>query len=341
MQYIGVDIGGSKIAAGVVTHKGELLSRHTVNLDGNEGSADVIKAISKAAEEACTGTSLQMGDILGIGIGVPGWVRRGRAERVCNLPQMNGLDLIFEISHRLGQITVEADNDANCAALAEYCFGGLKGAASGLMLTLGTGIGGGFIQNGSLYRGANGAACEVGHMRLYGGEGVLSCSCGKRGCFERYASARALCMFCEGETIAERGGALYDILTERLKNDGLSGGIKGYEAELAGPRLNAKEVFHAIREGDGPAIRGFERWKAALCDGVVSLADIFDPDVIVIGGGISSEGELISLPVKAAVDECTYLGKMGNIKVKTADLGNDAGVIGAAMLVHRVGESGK
>jgi len=293
MSFIGIDIGGSKIAAGLVDENGNIEAFYKLPTPtGDRGS--FIEALAACVAEVSGGQRP-----LGIGIGVPGWVKDGRAIRVSNLSFLDGADIAGLLAGVASCENIRLDNDANCAAIAEYHYGAMQGAQCGIMLTLGTGVGGCVIYRGRVLRGANGAAGEIGHFAT--GSSDELCSCGRRGCFEKSASAAALC--------------------KRAERYGMG-------------RIGAMKLFDALRAGDRLARKAVDDWLELLSDGVVSLCNIFDPDTVVIGGGVSHEGETICAPIREKIEKQSYTRGAAKVCVRPAALGNRAGIIGAALLVR-------
>ena len=290
MYYIGVDLGGTNIAAGVVDQSGAIVCKGSVPT-GTGGGAAIAERIAGLVNRLLAENGLEQEELGAIGVGVPGTANQetGLVEYANNLgmedepllellePYFPGVGLVFE-------------NDANAAAYAEYLFGTGRGADSMIMVTLGTGIGGGMIFGGKLFEGINYAAGEFGHFTVkYDG---LPCNCGRRGCFERYASASAL--------------------VEQTK-------------EAMEEHPEAKKVLDAF--------------TGYLGTGLIDLINIFQPEVICLGGGISRAGAYLTDPVKKMMAKESYT-RMSKRKPKlvAASLGNDAGIIGAALLAAKKGK---
>ena len=252
-------------------------------------------------------------DVESVGIGCPGACddERGVLVLTVNLPFRN--TDIRGIFARFTDIPVHLGNDANCAALGEALFGAGKGTRTSLTITLGTGVGGGIVIDGKLYTGFNGVAGEMGHMVIR--KGGVKCGCGRKGCFEAYASATAV--------IRETRLALAKH-PESLINE-LCGGDPD--------KVNAKTAFDAMRKGDKTGTRIVKAYIKDLGEGIINYINIFQPEVILIGGGISKEGEGLLKPLRRYVFRYSYGSKLlKRTRIETAKLGNDAGIIGAAML---------
>jgi glucokinase len=307
-ETIGVDLGGTKMAVGVVD------SDQKVQYQGKEPSTGLSedRIVEELAEELLEAKAARP-NVLAAGLGIPATIdrERGLAIHAVNLT-ITDVPIRDLIQERLG-LPVFVDNDANVAALAEHLYGAARGAQNVVMLTIGTGIGGGLILNGEVYRGSSGAAAELGHIVIV--EDGLPCqgNCPNHGCVETYASGTALAR--EGKAAAERepDSALGKALAE-----GPIAGRTVTELALAGDALATEVVSQAGRH-----------LGAALC----SLANIFDPDVFVIGGGVSAVGDLLLDPAREEL-RTRALPPMNERPVKLAELGPDAGMIGAAAMAR-------
>ncbi|MGZ5324307.1 MAG: ROK family protein [Solirubrobacterales bacterium] len=307
-EAIGVDLGGTKLATGVVDSQQNIL--HTSRESSTGRSEDeVMGAIEQELREAMEARP----QVIGAGLGVPCTIdrERGVAINAVNL-EITDVPIRDLMRERLG-IPVFIDNDANCAALAEHRFGAAKGARNAILLTVGTGIGGGIIINRELYRGTTGAAAELGHIAVEENGPPCQGTCPNRGCVETLASGTALAR--EGTAAAGRnpGSALFRALQE--------GGISGRvvtEAALAGDAVAREVVAEAGRY---------------LGVAVASLVNVFDPDLVVIGGGVTAgAGELLVEPARKEMRR-RALPPMNRTPVTPAALGSDAGMIGAAQMV--------
>ena len=313
--YLGVDLGGTNIAVGISDAGGNLsgkLSRPTPR-----GTGSIISAIAGACEQSLADAGLSVSDIDSLGVGVPGTIYpEGVVSYACNLGMKN-VQLAKLLSERMG-LPVFVENDGNCAAVGEYLVGCGRDAKSLLCVTIGTGVGGGFVENGRLFRGANGCGVELGHMVIeYGGR---LCACSRRGCFETYASATALIRDCCEYIDSAPNSQCAAIAAER-------GGVDG------------RTIFLAMDAGDSGAGRVFGRYASYLACGLTNLVNIFQPELICIGGGISAQGERLLAPVRAILAEEDYARDCDvRAELVCARLGNDAGIIGAALLSRLKGE---
>lgn len=310
---IGIDVGGTKIAAGVVDDEGKIGARTHRDTPAEDVDATAA-AICDAAAELIAGD-----DVEAVGIGAAGFVSSDRST-VLFAPNLAWRDepLGARVGDKL-KIPVVVENDANAAAWGEFAFGAAKDVEHMLCLTIGTGIGGGVVIDGELLRGAHGVAAELGHMRVV--PGGHRCGCGARGCLEQYASGRALVR--EGRAQAEAGSLA---ALQMLSVCGISD-----PAELTGPMITT-----AAAAGDPCAVELLEDLGRWLGEGLASLATMFDPTTIVIGGGVSAAKDLLMKSAQIAFEK--HLPAKANRPHPTfglAELGNDAGLIGAADLARR------
>ena len=310
---IGIDVGGTKIAAGVVGPDGAIVAR--TNRDTPADSVDqTAAAICDAAAELIAGH-----DVEAVGIGAAGFVSSDRST-VLFAPNLAWRDepLGARVAGQLN-IPVVVENDANAAAWGEFAFGAAKDVEHMVCITVGTGIGGGVVVDGELLRGANGVAAELGHMRVV--PGGHRCGCGSRGCLEQYASGKALVR--EGRAQAESGSLA---AVQMLSVCGITD-----PAELTGPMIT-----DAAMQGDPCAVELLEDLGRWLGEGVASLATIFDPSLVVVGGGVSAAKDLI---MKSAVQAFERVlpakANRPHAPFTLAELGNDAGLIGAADLARQ------
>ena len=312
MYDIGIDLGGTNIKGALVNEAGEILreeSRPTRAALGAETVCDGIAAVITALAE---GTDA----IGGVGIGCPGTVddAAGRVIFAPNLGWKN-FDLRGAVRARTG-ISPRLGNDANAAALAETLVGCAKGAQSAVIVTLGTGVGGGVVLGGRLLTGYTGAASEPGHMVIHsGGE---KCACGREGCFEAYASATALIRETKRAMAAQPQSLLHTIAEENGTVDG-------------------RTAFAAAQRGDAAARTVVERYTDDLACGLANLVNIFFPEVIALSGGIAEQGEALLGPLRERVRSLSYASDCAarHTRIERCTLGYRAGVIGAALLARQ------
>lgn len=310
LNAIGIDVGGTKVLGGVVTESGEILA--TARRDTpREGGRALTEAIANVATELS-----QQFPVDSIGISAAGFISSDRQTMLAtpNISNWNGVNLVNELTEILHKKIV-LENDANAAAWGEFKFGAGRGRNDLMMLTLGTGVGGGLILDGAVFRGAFGIGAELGHMRLIP-EGQL-CGCGIRGCLEQYASGSALMRHAR-EAI-DASPFLARNLLER--GDGTIEGLKG------------QHITDAARDGDPVAIAAFNTMANYLGAGIASLCAVIDPSCIVLGGGVIDAGELFLTPTReAALRLIPFSGKHPYPEIVPAELGNNAGLVGVANL---------
>ena len=311
MHYLGIDLGGTNVAAAVVDREGTILGKVSLPTPrtGAEAVADQMAAAARAAAEKA-GVPLEQ--VESVGIGSPGTIEpeQGLIRFWSNL---NFVDVPLGglMEARLHK-KIYLENDANAAALGEYAAGAGKGSQSMVAITLGTGVGGGAVLNGKLYTGFNYAGMEVGHFVIeYGGR---LCTCGRKGCFEAYCSATALIKRTR-EVMEEHPDSL---LWQ------LAGSLEG---------VDGRTPFDAAAQGDAAAGKVIDEYVNYLGCGVASLVNIFQPDVFCIGGGPSAQGETLMAPVRYILNREDYArNSVRRTRLVRAALGNDAGIIGAALL---------
>ena len=307
---IGIDVGGTKVLGGVVTDSGEILA--TARRDTpREGGRALTEAIANLATELS-----QKYPVESIGVSAAGFISSDRQTMLAtpNISNWNGVNLINELTEILHKKIV-LENDANAAAWGEFKFGAGRGRNDLMMLTLGTGVGGGLILDGAVFRGAFGIGAELGHMRLIP-DGQL-CGCGIRGCLEQYASGSALMRHAR-EAI-DASPFLARNLLER--GDGTIEGLKG------------QHITDAARDGDPVAIAAFNTMANYLGAGIASLCAVIDPSCIVLGGGVIDAGELFLAPTReAALRLIPFSSKHPYPEIVPAELGNNAGLVGVADL---------
>jgi glucokinase len=308
---IGVDVGGTKVAAGVVDEDGQVLLS-TRRPTPSTSPDDVEETIAAVVTEL-----RRQHEVEAVGIGAAGFIDVKRST-VLFAPNLVWRDepLRDDVAKRI-DLPVVVENDANCAAWAEYRFGAGRGGADLVLVTVGTGIGGGMILDGKLYRGRFGIGAEFGHMQVV--VDGRRCGCGGRGCWEQYCSGRAL--LHEAREIADVQAAYGARLLE----------LGGGEPE----GIESVDVTQAALEGDPAALACFEELGAWLGQGLADLAAILDPGVFVIGGGVSDAGDLLLDPARRVYrQKLTGVGYRPLADIRLAELGNEAGLVGAADLAR-------
>ncbi len=309
---IGIDIGGTKVLGGVVDENGKILATHR-EATPKEGGVALTTTIANVAK-----VLLRDHDAVAMGVSAAGFVSSDRETMLAtpNISGWNGVNLKNELG-KLIDLPIVIENDANAAAWGEAVFGAGVGEAQMMMITVGTGIGGGAVLEGKLHRGAYGIAAEFGHLRVVP-EGHL-CGCGARGCFEQYASGNALMRHVR-EAINASPDAAHNLLA---RGDGTIAGLSGHH------------ITDAARDGDPIALAGFNTTAQWLGAGIASLSVLFDPACVVIGGGVIDAGEILLAPTRVALERyMPFSGKHPTPRIVAATLGNDAGLVGAASLAR-------
>ena len=309
---VGVDVGGTKVLGGVVDASGKVLATSRRDTPREGGSA-LTKTIAEVALEL-----IQQHSISAVGVSAAGFVSSDRKTMLAtpNIADWNGVQLDLELTKLIG-LPVVIENDANAAAWGEAKFGAGRNQAHMMMLTIGTGVGGGIVVNNELYRGAFGVAAEFGHLRVVP-EGHL-CGCGARGCFEQYASGSALRRHAR-EAISASPDLARNLLA---RGDGTIDGLTG------------QAITDAAREGDAVALAAFQTTAHYLGAGIASLAVLLDPSCVVIGGGVIDAGEILLAPTRDAMKRyMPFAGKHPYPEIVAAELGNEAGLVGVADLAR-------
>lgn len=305
-KYVfGVDIGGTTVKIGFFSTEGELLDKWEITTRKDEGGAYILSDIAASIQSKLSKDGIDKADVKGVGMGVPGPVKDDGTVIKCVNLGWGVFNAAEELSSLLG-LPVKAGNDANMAALGEYWQGGGKGYKNVIMVTLGTGVGGGIIINGKMLAGVNGAGGEIGHMTIDLDEQDV-CNCGKKGCLEQYASATGIV---------------------RLANRALQTSTKSSKLrELK--YISAKEIFDAAKGGDNLASELVEEHGRRLGLALANVACVVDPEVFVIGGGVSKAGDILINTTSKYFQEYSFHA-CRNTKFELATLGNDAGMYGGA-----------
>ena len=311
-HFIGIDLGGTNIAAGVVDETGRLLVKCSRPTGASRPAADIIADLAAAAEETRQKAGLSKADIAAIGVGVPGAVddRTGMVLRTTNR-SWKLLPLGDELQKHTG-LPVFLGNDADCAALGEVLAGSASQFSSAVLLTLGTGVGSGLISDNKVFSGWTHTGTEGGHIPLVlGGE---QCGCGNRGCFEAYASASALIR----QTRAAMESHPESLLWQLAKTP---------------EQVTAKTPFDAAQAGDAAAQAVIDRYETYLAAGIGGITNLLRPEAVILGGGVSNQGEALLAPVREKMKQYCYASEsIAPPVLLKAALGNDAGIIGAALL---------
>jgi glucokinase len=311
---IGVDLGGSAVKAGLVNAQGRILRDTTVPAEANQGPTHVIKRIAESVHLLIKHSTYKKKDCVGIGVGAPGSVELngGTVKYPPNFPRWTEVRL-GEALHREFQLRVEVDNDANAAAVGEAKFGSGVGHKDFIMVTLGTGVGGGLILNGKIFRGPFGGAGELGHITI--DHNGPRCNCGNRGCVEAYVGARYL---------TQRA-----IEKVKRNRDSIILSLAGNDTT----RIDPKVVSLAAKRGDATAVKILAETGRYLGIGLASVVNLLDVRLIIIGGGIARAGKPLFDAVKESVRAHVLTPMREGLEVLPARLGNSAGILGAAALV--------
>ncbi len=314
MMYLGIDVGGTNIAVGVVNENKEIVAKTSNKSPVPCTMDEFCDTMALTARQAMEKAGITLDDIPWVGIGCPGTVNRGTGiiEFTNNL-HFSNWPLVKMMEERMGGKKVIIENDANAAAYGEFKAGALKGAQNAVAITLGTGIGSGIIIDGNIYAGNNYAAGEMGHMVIvYDGR---QCNCGRKGCWERYASATGLIITTKEYMEKDKDSVMWELCDGDIN------------------KASGRTAFDAMRKGDASGKAVVDEFINYLGCGLVNVINTFQPDILCIGGGICNEGETLLAPVRAYIDKEQYAM---NAKLKTkvcrAELGNNAGIIGAALL---------
>lgn len=315
MYLIGIDVGGMSIKGGIVSSEGQIIYKTTVpTAEKYTADYSISEDIRKVIDALLDGAKISVKEIKGVGIGQPGSIDSKRGViRYSNNIALENVPVVDELKIYY-DLPIFINNDANCAALGEYVFGAGKGFNDIVFVTLGTGVGTGFIIDGKLFEGRECAGTEGGHMQIDISDSAQACSCGRKGCWEAYASATALMR----QTKAAMN-KYPDSLMHRL-------------AEEEG-KVSGKTAFEAAKKGDAAGKKVVDTYISYITSGLINLTNIFCPDAILIGGGISNEKEYLTDPIQKAINEERF-GAAFNpyVEIKTASLKNDAGILGAAAL---------
>lgn len=308
MKYIfGVDIGGTTVKLGFFDEEGNVLDKWEIPTRKEENGKFILPDIAKSIDDKLQEKQVAKDMVIGVGVGVPGPVdAEGVVYKAVNL----GWD-VFSVSETLKELIklpVKAGNDANVAALGEMWKGGGKGHKNMVAVTLGTGVGGGIIINEQILTGATGAGGEIGHIHVEDDE-TECCGCGKKGCLEQYGSATGVVRLAKRMLASTEEDSV-------LRNE----------------EVTAKTVFDAVKEGDALAIKVAKQFGRYLGRGLAAIACVVNPEIFVVGGGVSKAGEVLFDYIEPVYKETVFHGSV-NTKFALATLGNDAGIYGAARLV--------
>ncbi|MBQ7148853.1 MAG: ROK family glucokinase [Pseudobutyrivibrio sp.] len=305
----GLDLGGTTCKCGLFTTEGELVEKWEVPTDTSNGGVNILKNLAQTVIKKMEEKGISTDEVSGVGIGIPGPVSNdGVVNRCVNLG-WGVFNVEKEFSECLGGLKVKAGNDANVAALGEAWMGAAKEYSSSVMVTLGTGVGGGVIINDDIISGAAGAAGEIGHIRVNYTE-EIECGCGNKGCLEQYCSATGIARLAK----------------IRLAQNDDESALRNVET------LDAKAVFDEAKKGDVVAKEVVKRACEYLAQGLQVISAVVNPEAFVIGGGVSKAGQYLIDETEYRFNEIAFHG-CKNTKITLASLGNDAGIYGAMKLI--------
>ncbi len=314
MYRIGVDLGGTNIAVGIVNENSELLKKLSVPTQATRPAEEIVADIAMLCKRVCEEIGCTLENVVSVGVATPGTVNseEGVVEYANNLP-FHKFPIAKLLREMLGEnITVRVENDANAAAWGEAVAGAAKGTKNSIMITLGTGVGGGIVIDNKLYSGFNGAGGELGHIVIE--VDGAPCSCGRRGCWEAYSSATALIRMTREKLEECRAVGRETLMTDK-------------------PKISGRTACDAMRAGDAAGKEVYDKYIKYLACGLTNIINIFQPEVISLGGGVSGEGQsLIDSLLPLVRSEQYGGGAVALTELRIAKLGNDAGIIGAAML---------
>lgn len=308
-KVFGVDVGGTSVKLGLFEDDGTLTEKWSIPTRTQEGGKNILPDIAETIKKKSGEKKLSDEEILGVGIGLPGPVDEyGVINKAANLHWEQKFSVSEELSSLLNGIKVKAGNDANVAALGEAWVGSGKGYKNIVMVTLGTGIGGGIIIDGKIHAGAGGSAGEIGHIHI-SDEQIEACNCGNHGCLEQFGSATGIVR----------------LLKEELQNSD--------EPSIMRDQIpDARNMWEAVKAGDALSIRVAEKFGCYLGKGLAIIASIINPELFIIGGGVSMSGDVI-LPYITENYKKYVFHACRDVKFVRSILGNDGGIYGAAKLV--------
>ena len=317
MYRIGVDLGGTNIAAAIVDENYNIIIKGSVPTLAHRPHNEIMDDMAALCHKICADAGIDEKDVEAVGIASPGIANHtdGIVEYSCNLP-FRKYPICDEFAKRFDVKTVHVENDANAAAWGEAVAGAAKGTTNSLMITLGTGVGGGIIIDNKVFSGFNYAGAELGHIVI--SVGGRPCNCGRRGCWEAYSSASALIKMTSEKLDECKAESRDTLMFELVEKKG---------------KVSGRTAFQAMRMGDKAAEEVVREYIKYLASGVASMINIFQPEVLSLGGGVSNEGQYLLDLLIPEVTSQTYGGEyVTACDIRIAKLGNDAGLIGAACL---------
>lgn len=314
MYYVGIDLGGTNIKTGIVDKDGKIIAKSSIPTNGSRSPDEVAFDMAFEVLRLIKENNVSMDELVGVGIGSPGAINSGAGivDYSCNLGWYNVP--IAELILRRIKKPVKVSNDANVAALGETLFGAGRGYKDTVLITLGTGVGGGIVLAGKLFEGNESKGAELGHMVIVvNGE---SCACGRRGCFETYASATALIRETKEAMMRDRSSKMWDFVESDID------------------KVDGRTAFETEKQGDATAKLVVNNYVMYLSEGLLNICNIFRPQAIMLGGGVCAQGDNLLNRLKTRMSAMHY-GFQGTppVELLIASLGNDAGIIGAAALL--------
>jgi len=314
MYRIGIDLGGTNVAVGIVDNDNKIVIKGSVPTDAKRHPDYIIKDMASLCEKLLKEANILLCQIEMIGIASPGAVDSANGV-ITYAGNINMIDypIVEKLKSHLDVKRVYVENDANAAAMGEAVAGSGKGVNSFVMITLGTGVGGGIVINGKIYSGFNGAGGEIGHMVIE--HNGLQCTCGRRGCWETYSSATGLITMTKESMVVNRRSLMWKLVDGNIEN------------------VSGKTAFQAAAKGDKSAREVCAQYTDYLACGLVNIINIFQPEMISIGGGVSKEGANLLDPLVELVERDQFTRRNSKkTEIRVAELGNDAGIIGASLL---------
>ena len=312
--YAGVDLGGTNTKIGILNREGDILKSRIIKTLSAEGVDNTLERIWKTIQELAQELDINIENIKGIGLGIPGPVlEQSIVAFFANFPWERNIN-IKEKLEKLTGIETKLDNDANIIALGEAKYGAAKGSKSSVTVALGTGIGGGIYIDGKLVSGAKGAGGEVGHMKIVK-DGKL-CGCGQKGCFEAYVSATGLIREAVSRLTVNKQNLLYKMIDGDLM------------------KLEAKDIFDAAREGDAFSLDLVDYEAEYLALGIANILNIINPEVVVLGGGVALAGDILLNPMREKMVKYALPVTLEELQIVQGVLGNEAGIKGAVGLFN-------
>ena len=307
--YMGIDLGGTNTKIGILDTEGNIYKSTSIKTLSSNGAQKTLERIWEASKELAKDLEINISNIKGIGIGIPGPViNQSIVAFFANFPWGQNIN-IKKMMEDISGIETKLDNDVNIIALGEAKFGAAKGSKTSVTIALGTGIGGGIYIDGHLISGFNGAGGEVGHMKLVK-DGRL-CGCGQKGCFEAYASATGLIREATSRLIINKNNLLYTIIEGKIDS------------------LEAKDIFDAAKEGDLFSLELVDYEAEYLAMGIGNILNIINPEIIVLSGGVALAGDILMKPLKEKIKKYALPVTIKDIKFVQGILGNEAGIKGS------------